>query len=43
MAVAIRQQPQSPNAAFGTLPYVVSGSNPIKLDPTNSNPVLFFR
>jgi len=31
MAVAIRQEPQTPNAAFGTLPYVVSGSNALTL------------
>lgn len=31
MAVTITQQPQSPNAAFGTLVYVVSGSNALTL------------
>lgn len=31
MAVVIRQEPQSPNAAFGTLPYVISGSNALTL------------
>ena len=31
MAVTITQQPQSPNAAFGTLVYVVSGSSSLTL------------
>lgn len=31
MAVTIRQEPQSPNAVFGTLPYVVSGSSSLTL------------
>ena len=31
MAVAIRQEPQTPNAVFGTLPYVISGSNALTL------------
>lgn len=31
MAVTIRQQPQSPNAVFGTLTYVVSGSSALTL------------
>lgn len=31
MAVTILQQPDSPNAAFGTLPYVVSGSSSLTL------------
>ncbi len=31
MAVTIQQQPQSPNAAFGSLVYVVSGSSSLTL------------